>query len=117
MDDEHELLEVDSRVRAAFGADADVCRRVVSTALTDTPSPAPHRWRVPLTIAIATALLLIAGVAAFQWRRSGVPSSAPSLTITSAGPMLVVESRDGRRWVIGRSQARRSGNYVMVVTE
>jgi hypothetical protein len=117
MDDERELLEVDSRVRAALRADADACRRVVSTALTDTRLLAPHRWRVPIAIAIAMAVLLIVGAAGFRWRRSAVAARAPSLTITSAGPMLVVEGRDGRRWVIGRTQPRRSGNYVMVVTE
>src|SRR2546426_956190 len=33
MDDEHTLLEVDSRVRAALQADVDVCRRVAASAL------------------------------------------------------------------------------------
>jgi len=31
--------------------------------------------------------------------------------------MLIIESQDGRRWIIGPSTPRRSGNYVMVVTE
>ena len=117
MDDEHRLDEVDSRVRAALRADVDVCRRVAASALADGPRPASHRWHRPLFIIVTTAVVVILAVGMFQWRRRTAGSIPPSLTITSVGSMLVVESHDGRRWVIGRSLPRRSGNYVMVVTE
>ena len=116
MDDEHKLDDVDSRVRAALRADVDVSRRVIASALADEPPPASHRWRIPLVI-VTTAVVVILAVGVFQWRRGTAGSVPPSLTITSVGSMLVVESRDGRRWVVGRSVPRRSGNYVMVVTE
>ena len=116
MDDEHTLLEVDSRVRAALQADVDVCRRVAASALADEPRTASHRWRIPLMV-VTTAVVVILAVGVFQWRFRTAGSIPPSLTITSVGSMLVVESHDGRRWVIGRSLPRRSGNYVMVVTE
>jgi len=114
MDDERRLDEVDSRARAALRADVDACRRVAASALAGEPRPASHRWRIPLAI-VTVAVILAVG--AFQWRRRTAGSIPPSLTITSVGSMLVVESHDGRRWVIGRSLPRRRGNYVMVVTE
>jgi hypothetical protein len=114
MDDEHRLNEVDSRVRAALRADVDITRRVIASALAGEPPAASHRWRIPLVI-VTTAVVVVLAVGVFEWRRRTAGSIPPSLTITSVGSMLVVESPDGRRWVVGRSQPRRSGNYVMVV--
>lgn len=119
MDDERERLEIDSRVRAALRTNDDAWRRVVARALADAPRSTPHRWRGRLAIVTAAALVLILGVvAAVQWRRSAAARSlSQSLTVTRAGSMLIIESQDGRRWIIGPSTPRRSGNYVMVVTE
>jgi hypothetical protein len=42
----------------------------------------------------------------------------PSLAITGRGSLLVVDSQDGRRWVVGAPPARRAGgNYVIVVPQ
>jgi len=44
--------------------------------------------------------------------RSPVP---PSLAITGRGSLLIVDSQDGRRWVVGPLPERRAGgNYVIV---
>ena len=117
MDEERRLLEVDARLRAAVAPDVETARRIAARALADDARQAPRRWRAPLAIALAAAVVAIAGAAAFQWRRSTAALPSRSLTITSAGPMLVVESPDGRRWMIGPSAPRRSGNYVLVVPE
>jgi len=118
MDDERELLEIDSRIRAALQANDDACRRVVARALADEQRATPHRRRGRFAILTAGAVVLIlVVVGAIQWRRGAARPMPQSLTITSAGSMLVVESQDGRRWIIGPLQPRRSANYVMVVTE
>jgi anti-sigma-K factor RskA len=117
MDEERGLLEVDARLRAAVAPDVEAARRIAARALADDTRPTQRRWRAPLAIAIVAAIVVIAGVAAFQWRRSTAAVPSRSLTITSAGSMLVVESPDGRRWVVGSSTPRRSGNFVMVVSE
>jgi hypothetical protein len=45
-----------------------------------------------------------------------VPPAAPSLAITGRGSFVVVDSEDGRRWVVGPAPDRPAGgNYVIVL--
>jgi hypothetical protein len=113
--DEPDLHDVDSRLRSVFKADVDASRRVAARALTNEMPPSPPRWRTPLAIVTVTAIALVVSVAGYLSRRHAAPPPSRSLTITSAGPLLVVESLDGRRWVVGPSTPRRSGNYTMVI--
>lgn len=116
MNDEHERPDIDLRVRAALRVDTDSYRRVVVRALAGegvTP-PRTRRGWFAVTAAVLAVLLVFAGLA---WRRSANSSASPSLTVTSAGPLVVITSQDGRRWIVGPSTTRRSGNYVLVVTE
>jgi hypothetical protein len=57
------------------------------------------------------------------WRespsRDGVaPLNQPSaLAITGRGSLLVVESADGRRWIVGPPARAGAGSYVIVVPQ
>jgi hypothetical protein len=117
MDDESNLHDVDARVRAALMTDAAVSDRVVTRALADGPRR-PLR-RSPYAVAIAAALTLILGAGGWAWRRAARPPAAsPSLAITGHGSILVVDSQDGRRWIVGPApERRRGGNYVIVVPQ
>jgi hypothetical protein len=117
MNEDRELLDVDARVRAALTPTADASRRIVARALANGGPPARHPWRATLAIVTVAAVVVTLAVVLFERRRSSPGSPARALTITSAGSTLVVESPDGRRWVIGRVAQRRGGNYTMVVTE
>jgi hypothetical protein len=117
MNDEPRRPEIDSRIRAALRTSDATCRAIVARALTDTPRTLPRRWRRPFVMATATALALLLVVAGFAWRRGAGRSTSPSITVTSAGAVLVVQSEDGRRWIVGPSMPRRSGSYAMVVRE
>jgi hypothetical protein len=114
MDDEHMLREVDARVRRALRSDA-VSQRVAAGALADGRASTPRTRRPRLVVVAAVALALCVG--AWHWRstlrRSPVP---PPLAITSRGSVLVVDSPDGRRWVVAPAPERgTAGNYVIVL--
>ena len=116
MNDERELLEIDSRLRASLQPSGEACRRVVALALTGPPVPKRRRRRIGLAAATAgavSALLILAGL---QWRHGAARPRSPSLSVTSAGPLLIVESENGRRWILNHPLGR-SGNYVIVVSE
>lgn len=119
MDDKNGPPEIDRRVRVAVSPPASVVDRVVMRALTD-DDRSPRRWR-RLRFAAATAamLALLIGAAARQGRqRAGVDTPPTSLAITGEGSLLVVESQDGRRWVVGPAPKRRiGGGYVIVVRQ
>jgi len=120
MDDESKLLEVDARVRAALLVDGVASRRVVMRALADDGRRRMKGVRRRLFVVVtAAALALLLVMSAWQWRRGArVPVSAPSLSITGEGSMLIVDGQDGRRWVVGPPPQRRTGgNYVIVVRE
>jgi ferric-dicitrate binding protein FerR (iron transport regulator) len=116
MNDEPRWLEIDSRLRAALRTNHATCRAIVARALAVTPRTPSPRWRRPFTVATAAALALLL-VAGFVWRRSAGRSTSPLITVTSAGPVLIVQSEDGRRWIVGPSMPRHSGSYAMVVSE
>ena len=116
MDDEHTLREADARVRAALVPDEGAARRVVSRALAgDRDRPGVRRLSYA---AVGTAIVaLLLGAGAWRWRRAAPATiPPPSLAIVGRGPMIVVESQDGRRWVVGPPPERRTGgNYVIAV--
>jgi hypothetical protein len=120
MDDEHTPPEPDARLRAAFSPDEETTRRIVARALTDSGAPrGPLRpWRYVGALAV---LVLLLGISA--WQRQRRPAAvavavAPTLplAITGQGSMVVAESPDGRRWIVGPPpEARAGGNYVIVL--
>jgi hypothetical protein len=114
MHDESDLHEVDARVRAALTPASDAGRRVASRALTigqAIPSQ-QRRRRGAVAIAALLAVLVVAGV---QWSRTARRRTSPSLSITSQGSMLVVESQNGRRWIVGSPPARPTGGHYVIV--
>ena len=119
MDDESKLPEVDARIRAALIVDGVASRRVVMRALADDGRRVKEVRRRPFVVVTSAVLALLLVMSAWQWRRGArVPVSAPSLSITGEGSMLIVDGQDGRRWVVGPPPQRRTGgNYVIVVRE
>ena len=118
MDGENERRDIDARVRAAVKPPADVVDRVVVRALADDCRPR-QRWH-PMRAGVMTVValaLLIGLTAAWQSRRHAGQRTLPtSLSITGEGSLLVVESQDGRRWLVGPVPERRlGGSYVIVV--
>lgn len=118
MDDEYTLHEAEARVRAALTPDDAVPRRVVMRALAEErmrPS-GTRRWR-NTALGIAAFVLLV-GASTWQWRRTPAVTSSPSLTVIGRGSMVVVESEDGRRWIVGAPPERSTGgSYVIAVRE
>jgi hypothetical protein len=114
MNDDDNLFDLDTRVRAALTPETEAARRVVMRALADGDEKPrrQQRLRVALLTAAVVALLVVTG---WQWRRGASRAMPPSLAITSDGSMLVVESEDGRRWIVGPSPTRSTaGSYVIV---
>jgi hypothetical protein len=117
MDDENRLLDVDARVRAAVNPPASVVDRVVTRALTDHDRAPQHRSRGRVVVVtVASAVLLLA---LWQGRERTPEYRVPtSLAITGDGSLLVVESHDGRRWIVGSVPKRPVGtSYVIVVPQ
>jgi hypothetical protein len=67
---------------------------------------------------LGTAVVLIV-LSVWQVRkRAGEHALPTSLAITGEGSMLVVESQDGRRWIVGPApEPRIGGGYVIVVPQ
>ena len=118
MDDEHEQREADERVRAAFAPEDAASRRVAARALALAEVPAPRR-RLIAGITVALAVACAAAIAVVVRSRSGAVSPAlgqpAALAITGRGSVLVVESGDGRRWIVGPPAPAGTGSYVIVV--
>jgi hypothetical protein len=114
MDDENRLLEVDTRVRAAVNPPDSVVDRVVTRALTDNDRPPQHRSRRRVVVVtVATAVLLLLSI--WQVRERTEEQTAPnSMAITGDGSLLIVESHDRRRWIVGPVPQRpMSASYVV----
>ncbi len=117
MDDERELLEIETQLRATLTPPSEVIDRVVRRALAG-GHQRPRSTYLQL-FAVAAALALLAG-GATVWRqgmvhRQPLPSS---MTIVGDGSMLVVEREDGQRWFVGpRLDRRAEGHYVIVLPE
>lgn len=117
MDDENTLREVDARVRGVLMTDGVTARRVVMRAFAEDHRPSTWTRRVPYAVAAAAVVVILVVISGRQWRRTvTVPPGPPSLAITGRGSLLVVDSQDGRRWVVGPAPERPTGgNYVIVV--
>ena len=115
MDDEARLSETDARVRAALAADPEATRRVLAAALAARSTPSLRR-----RYAIAGAAALF-GLAAAVWLWHGAappPLGMTSLKVTGHGQLIVVETQDGRRWIVGPPPPPRiAGSYVIVVPQ
>ena len=119
MDDENRLLDVDRRVRAAVSPPASVADRVVTRALTDNDPSWQHRHRRGVAVTTVTTAVLVLALTIWLGReRTGEPSIPTSLAITGKGSLLIVESQDGRRWIVGPVPQRPIGaSYVIVIPQ
>jgi len=114
--DERTPHDVDRRLRAAFAIDDGVGRRVVAKALRTTPAPV-YSGHMKSAVALVVAIGVAVGLTLWRpWHAAPAPPAG--LRITATGAILVVESQDGRRWIVGPPPARPSGgNYVLVVPQ
>jgi hypothetical protein len=119
MDDENKLLEVDTRVRVAVSPPAYVVDRVVMRALSASDRRPQHGSRLTFAVVTLATVVLLIALTVWQGRqRAGEHTLPTSLAITGEGSMLVVESQDGRRWIVGPAPKRRiGGGYVIVVPQ
>jgi hypothetical protein len=113
MVQENQPPDIERRVRELLRPDEAVASRVVARAFA---SRRARKVRIRVSTWGIVVATLVALVGMTVWRsRQG---SAEHLTITAKGSFLVVESSDGRRWVVGPGSERRAGgNYVIVVRE
>ena len=111
-----ERRDVDARVRAAVQPTADTIDRVLTRALVQDAFPPRRRhWRTTATIvAVLTAVI---GPLAWRWRTVRETGGAGlTFAIRGEAKLVVVESEDGRRWIVGTGgEPHRAGNYVIVV--
>ena len=119
MDDEHTPHDIDRRVRAALAIDDAISRRVLARALKAPIERPPRGTRVKSAVALTAGLAVVVGIGVWrQGRDAPAPAPPAALRITAQGAILVVESQDGRRWVVGPPPARQTGgNYVLVVPQ
>jgi hypothetical protein len=112
-----ERRDVDTRVRAAVQPPADAIDRVLTRALVqDAVPPRRSYWRTTATIvAVLTAVI---GPLVWRWRTVRDAGGAGlTFAIRGEAKSVVVESEDGRRWIVGTGgEPRRPGNYVIVVS-
>jgi ferric-dicitrate binding protein FerR (iron transport regulator) len=114
MNDDDNMFELDARVRAALNPETEAARRVVMRALADADAKPQRQRRLRVALLSAAVLALLAG-AGLQWRRGSNHAMPPALAITGEGSMVVVESEDGRRWIVGPPATRNTrGSYVIV---
>jgi hypothetical protein len=119
MDDEPGLHDIDRRVRAALAPDETAIHRVLARALqgSGVRTPVTRARGVARVTALVCAAVLVAATV-WRWRQGSAPEAPPppAFTITGSGSVVVVDSPDGRRWVVGSAPARRTGgNYVIVL--
>jgi hypothetical protein len=117
MDDERTRRELDDRVRTAFTPDDVRVRRIVQRALSDDSALRGRGWL--LRCGVVAAVLLIALLASVRYRRhEPIATSPASLSVVGRSSTVIVESADGRRWLLGPAPEQRAGgNYVIVLTE
>ena len=111
MDDERERDEIDERIRAALAVDAAASRRIVEGALATDDA---RKRRFGLGALLTTAVVVI--VAAAWWHMR--PPPPLELAIRGKQSWVVVNSSDGRRWIMGPAPVRpQRGSYVIVVPQ
>jgi hypothetical protein len=117
MDDEQEQREVDAWVRNALGPNSEAGARVAARALATSQASTPASRHRPFAGLAAAGLVLVAVLVGFQWRRTGLAPAPPAVPIPGGGPLVVIESPDGQRWIVGRSPERSgSGSYAIVIS-
>lgn len=113
--------ETDARLRAALTPDEATQRRVATAALRAAaggPTPRRRIWQVACLC--AAAALVAFAIRTWPWH-SPAPTPAPapastSLTFVSRGSLIVVDSHDGRRWIVGPStEPPGQGGYVIAI--
>jgi hypothetical protein len=113
MVQENQPPDIERRVREILRPDDAVASRVIARAFASRRAR-NVRIRVSAWGIVAATIVALVGVTGWRSRQG----SAEHLTITAKGSFLVVESSDGRRWVVGPGSERRAGgNYVIVVRE
>ena|SRR6185436_9178270 len=118
MDDEREPPEIDAWIRSAITPDSAAGARVAARALALSSPSTPASRRGPLALLTAAALVLVGLVIGLEWRRSPPTPASPIVPIPGGGPLVVIESPEGRRWIVGRVPERAgSSSYVMVIPE
>jgi hypothetical protein len=116
MDDGQERREVEAWVRNALTPDGEAGARVAVRALATSHASTPASRRRRFAVLAAAALALLAVLVGFQWRRAGLAPAPLAVPILGGGPLVVIESPEGRRWIVGRSPERPgSGSYVIVI--
>jgi hypothetical protein len=87
----------------------ELCRRPLGR-----PSSAR---RLKGAVALDAGIGVVIGTGVWWLGRNAPATASPAaLRITAKGPVLVVESPDGRRWIVGPPPARQTGgNYVIVL--
>lgn len=115
MDEDANRYEVDTRLRRILIPPSAAIDRVVAGALARRQIRKPvQRWR---RAAVTLAVLLIVAVVTWQRALRREPT-VPVIRVSRNASMLVVQSSDGRRWLLTPPAERRSGgHYVIVVPE
>ena len=113
--DEQDQREVDTWVRNALMPDSAAAARVAARVLAVSRVSKPASRRMRFVVPIVAALALVAVLVGLQWRRGAPAPASPTMPIPGGGPLVVIESSDGRRWIIGRSPERPGGSYAVVI--
>ena len=110
MRDDDAVTAAERRLRRILRSDDDRVSEVINRALSP-ERPIRSRGQARVLVAALIALIVLATLV---WRASA-PSPA-SLTISGSGSVIVVTSRDGRRWLLDdRNESRSEGRYVIAV--
>jgi len=118
MDDDRLADEIDRRVRTAFAGDPAVERRIAGRALGASPADRASARRPAVRLTALAALCAALAVAFWFWRRPHQPPPLTAWSITGRGSLVVIDSGDGRRWVVGQPAERApQGRYVIVVPQ
>jgi hypothetical protein len=116
--DEQDRREVDTWVRNALMPDSAAAARVAARALAGSRASKTASHRMPFVVLTVAAFALVAVLAGLQWRRGAPAPALPTVPIPGGGPLVVIESPDGRRWIVGRSSERPGGgSYAVVIPE
>ena len=110
MRDDDVLTPVERRLGRILRSDQDSVSGVINRALSPERT-IRARGRARLFV-FAFIALTVLGL--FVWRAS--TPSAPALTISGSGSVIVVATEDGRRWFMDeRNQSRPRGQYAIAI--
>lgn len=95
-----------------------IAKRRTGRAIARRALMAPLRVFAGVTVVTVICAAAIAIVVLSRSRADVAPANQPSaLAITGRGSLLVVESADGRRWIVGPPARASVGSYVIVVPQ